>query len=333
MEKIIFYQERTFGDKFNVTFEFVKQNWKILLRYVSYAILPLSFVGALALDYFLKAMTEVSANSPYDDFDVVNFGITYSATLFVCMMASLWVATVIFSLMQAYNLRSNGLDNITFVELKPLFKRNAWRLVKCSLVIFLMVAAILALAILLTAIIHWIMAFFLFIALMVLVIPLLMVAPVYIYENVSVWKALGRGINLGWKTWGGIFVLGLVLSLLSNVASTLISLPWQVCYVVKMLFSQSDSGEPTFVTSAFYTFIMYVFGIVMLYANFLIFSLFYVSTSYLYSHAAEQQDDMSLETGIAHFTELSDENKDVEDVFGDEKEDKSVLCNKEDIWS
>lgn len=332
MEKIIFYQERTFGDKFNVTFEFVKQNWKILLRYVSYAILPLSFVGALALDYFMKVMTDASASSADDDFDIVNFGITYSATLFVCLLASLWVSTVVFSLIQAYNLRSNGLEEITFDELKPLFKRNSWRLVKCSLVIFLIVAAVLALAILLAAIIHWIVAFFMFIAIMVLVIPLLMVAPVYIYENVNVWTALRRGVNLGWKTWGGIFVLGLVLSLLSNIASTLVSLPWQVCYIVKMLFSESGNGEPTFVTNSLYTFVMYVFGIVMLYANFAIFSLFYVSTSYLYSHAAEQQDDMSLETGIAHFTELADENKEAEDILGRENEDMPVQA-KEDIWS
>lgn len=332
MEKIIFYQERTFGDKFNVTFEFVKQNWKILLRYVSYVILPLSFVGALALDYFIKVMSDSSANSAYDDFDIVNFGMTYTATLFVGILASLWVATVVFSLIQAYNLRSNGLEGITFVELKPLFKRNSWRLVKCGLLIFLMVAAVLALAILLAAVIHWIVAFFMFIAIVVLIIPLLMVAPVYIYENVNVWKALRRGIDLGWKTWGGIFVLGLVLSLLSNIASTLVSLPWQVCYIVKMLFSASSNGESTIITSTLYTLVMYVFGIVMLYANFAIFSLFYVSTSYLYSHAAEQQDDMSLETGIAHFTEFADDNKDAEDIFGQEN-DGIPAHTKEDIWS
>lgn len=42
MDKIVFYKE-DFG-KFNVTFEFVKQNWKILLRYALYGILPLAFV-------------------------------------------------------------------------------------------------------------------------------------------------------------------------------------------------------------------------------------------------------------------------------------------------
>ena len=36
MDKIVFYKERDFGEKFNVTFEFVKQNWKILLRYALY---------------------------------------------------------------------------------------------------------------------------------------------------------------------------------------------------------------------------------------------------------------------------------------------------------
>ena len=36
MNKMVFYEERTFGDKFNVIFEFIKQNWRPILRYVSY---------------------------------------------------------------------------------------------------------------------------------------------------------------------------------------------------------------------------------------------------------------------------------------------------------
>ncbi len=50
--KSFFYQERTFGDKFNVTFEFIKQNWKLMLRYFAYVYLPLSFVA----EFFMEAM-------------------------------------------------------------------------------------------------------------------------------------------------------------------------------------------------------------------------------------------------------------------------------------
>ena len=34
--KIPFYAERSFGEKFNVVFSFLKQNWRYMLRYILY---------------------------------------------------------------------------------------------------------------------------------------------------------------------------------------------------------------------------------------------------------------------------------------------------------
>ena len=62
MNKIVFYKERDFGEKFNVTFEFVKQNWKILLRYALYGILPLAFVGALSLNSLMQVTLLYTCN-------------------------------------------------------------------------------------------------------------------------------------------------------------------------------------------------------------------------------------------------------------------------------
>lgn len=251
MDKIVFYQERTFGEKFNVTFEFVKQNWKVLLRYVSYGILPLSFVGAFALNSFVKNSTSLIA-STMSDSEFANFVVTYSSTVLVWLLSFLWLGTSVYSLMQAYNLRLDGLEGITFEELKPLFKRNAWRLFKCGLVTIVLVTVLLALAILLSTVLHWIFAFFICLALFALSIPLLMVPSVYVYEDVSVWKAYGRGISLGWKTWGGIFALGFVLSLLTSVASSLVTLPWEIFYIVQTIFSRSSMADSSLVSSVWF---------------------------------------------------------------------------------
>lgn len=313
MDKIVFYKERAFGEKFNVTFEFVRQNWKLLLRYVSYVILPLCFVGAMSLDTLVKNITSVYAAA--DEFEVFHFVGSYAVTMLVLLLGSLWLATVTYSLMQAYNERSNGLEDITFQELKPLLKRNAWRLVKCGLVTSLLVVAVVALFIFFAALIHWSMVLLALVALLVLAIPLLMIPPVYIYEDVSVWKACSRGFFLGWKTWGGIFALGFVLVLLSNVAVSVLSLPWEVCYIAQTLFAQSGTSDAVITSSVWFMLLQYVFCIIMLYAQFVVYSLFYVSCSYLYSHAAEQQDDMSLETGISHFTELADNHEDADDIW------------------
>ena len=317
MRKIIFYQERTFGEKFNVSFEFIKQNWKILLRYISYGILPLSLVGGLSFDGLIMNITDEVAlydvNNTYS-----NFVLPYISLVIIFMVGALWLATTVFSLMRVYNQRDNGLENITFSEVKDEFKRNAWRIVKCNVLITLLMLAVISVFVLLAMLIHWSVMFLLIAAVVASFIPLLMITPTYLYEDISIWKACVRGFQLGWKTWGGIFALGVVLWLLSNVIVSIFSLPWEICFIVKSIFAQSGSADSSFLSSVWFTLISYVFSIVMFYVQYVAYSLFYVSTSYLYSHAAEQQDDMSVEAGIANFNELADNNKDAEE---------------EDIWS
>lgn len=48
--KINFYRERTFGEKLNTTFDYLRHSWRPLLRYSLYFILPLCLVQAFFLN-------------------------------------------------------------------------------------------------------------------------------------------------------------------------------------------------------------------------------------------------------------------------------------------
>ena len=198
MDKIVFYKERDFGEKFNVTFEFVKQNWKILLRYALYGILPLAFVGALSLNSLMQNMVDVSSgNSMFDDELSYTMLFSYALLLPTSLAAYIWIGTVVFSMMQFYNAHDEGLQGVTFQELKPSFRRNAWRLFKCGLVGFLIGIVFLAVfftVIALGAAINSgaMTAIFCFLAVAAVVafgVPLILVTPTYIFEDISVWHA------------------------------------------------------------------------------------------------------------------------------------------------
>ncbi|KAA6305267.1 hypothetical protein EZS27_043082, partial [termite gut metagenome] len=45
--KITFYAERSFAEKINATLHFIKENWKISLKYAIYVILPLCILQAI----------------------------------------------------------------------------------------------------------------------------------------------------------------------------------------------------------------------------------------------------------------------------------------------
>ena len=325
MNKIVFYKERDFGEKFNVTFEFVKQNWKILLRYALYGILPLAFVGALSMNELLQGLFDAGSGSSVN----INDELTYKVLLSYCVLlptsliAYIWIGMVVFSMMQFYNAHDEGLQDVTFQDLKTYFKRNAWRLFKCGLVgtligiVFLTVFfAVIALgAAINSGTMIALFCFLLVVAFFVCFVALILVTPTYIFEDITVWQAYVRGFRLGWSTWGGIFGLGFVLSLLSNVVSFVFVMPWEACLFIKMIFVPAYAGEATFAGSAAFVILQYVFGVIMWIGTYLIYALFFISTSYLYSHAAEKLDDMSVGQGIDDFEEMADKSQDDDDLF------------------
>jgi len=311
MNRISFYQERTFSEKFNVTFEFLKENWKIVLRYITYVCLPMSLVGGWVFNSFISLVENLEATQADDSAAWLQFALTYGGILLLMSLASWWIATVMFSLMQAYNERQEGLESITFDELKPKMKRNAWRLFKLGCACFLIFVVWMGLLIG-VGFIQPILSVILVLASIAWVVPLMYVSPVYIYEDVSVWRALSHGVWLGWKTWGGTFALGFVLFLIVSVVQGVVGMPWQICYFVKIMFASGAQNAPAFISSVWFMLISYVASIVMLYAEFLCSSIFFIGISYLYSHAAETFDDMSVETGIDHFEDMADRQEDAE---------------------
>lgn len=82
--KIPFYAERSFGEKFNVVFSFLKQNWRYMLRYILYGVLPLSLLAALSVDNLMSGTMNAVGDGP------VNTGLNYSATIFSCRWFVCW---------------------------------------------------------------------------------------------------------------------------------------------------------------------------------------------------------------------------------------------------
>ncbi len=48
--KIALYAKRSFGAKMNASFDFIKENWKLLLKFTVYLLLPVCLVQAIGLN-------------------------------------------------------------------------------------------------------------------------------------------------------------------------------------------------------------------------------------------------------------------------------------------
>ena len=68
--KIRYYRERTFGEKLNITFDYLRENWRIILRFSFYLLLPLCIFQAFALNSYVSTYLELMKN-PDDPKDFV----------------------------------------------------------------------------------------------------------------------------------------------------------------------------------------------------------------------------------------------------------------------
>ena len=61
--KVAMYVKRSFGDKLNASFDFIKENWKILFKFTTYLLLPVSLIQALSLNGLMGGAFAMTAMS------------------------------------------------------------------------------------------------------------------------------------------------------------------------------------------------------------------------------------------------------------------------------
>jgi len=301
--KIPFYVQRPFGEKMNASFDFIKENWKVMFKYITYLILPVCLVQALSMNsfmgYYMGAI--MGGGSDFDDLGV-GFFTAYGFMVLCMMIGSLLLSSLVYALIKLYNDREERLVGITFSDIKPLLFRNMGRLFLLGLLFFalyilaVIVIALLAAGSLLTLILT-------IPAVIAAFVALIMWAPIYLFENISLGASLSKAFRMGFATWGGVFgvvfIMGMVAGVLQSVAMT----PWYIAVVVKAMFAYSDEGAIGD-SSILYNVMTYILGIVQAYGMYLsmVFSL--LGISYQYAHASEKLDSITVETEIDNFENL-----------------------------
>jgi len=236
--RIEFYRQRTFSEKMNATLEFIRENWKPLLKYTFYIIMPVCLIQTFAINAFFdtymgllsrSAGGDIFNNSMYSVF--ANYGIWI-----LCMMiGGAIMSGLIYAMMQTYATRENRLQGVTLDDFKEYLIKNTWKYIR---VIFLLLIAYLLIVffIILLAFISTmtlILTIPLFIAFVLLIIPLMIVIPVYIFErDIKLMDAIKKAWKLGTATLWGMLGLMIVLNIISSVIQTVTMMPWYLTTLV-----------------------------------------------------------------------------------------------------
>lgn len=306
--KVAMYAKRSFGDKMNASFDFIKENWKLLFKFTTYLILPLCLIQALSLnDVMGRSMAVAMTNINTSDLNLLAqygqaFWMSYGLSVLCSIIGSIILTSLIYALIRTYNDREERLEGITLSALKPMLLKNMGKLLKIVLLAILLMFIAIFILILLTALTPFtlILTIPLLIACMV---PMTLFAPIYLFENIGLWAAFGKTFRLGFATWGGVFAISLVMGFIGGILQGIAMLPWYIGTIVKYFFAMSDSGSVVTV-SPVYNFFLYLMGILQTFGAYIgsIFTI--IGLAYQYGHASEVVDSVSVEDDIDNFDKL-----------------------------
>jgi len=307
--KIEFYRRRDFSEKLNVTFAFIRENWKPLLKYSFYIIMPVCLVQTFAMNSFFSTYIDLMSASAigtggfYGSASSVlaNYGIL----IFCMMLGGAIMSGVIYSMMQTYAKRENRLVDVTLDDFKDNIVRNTWKYLRLLLLFTFVYIIILSVMIFLAYISVYTLALTIpiFIACIILVIPLMLVFPVSIFEEkISMIDAIKKSWKLGTATLWGMLGLMIVLYIISSVIQTITMMPWYIAEMVGMVFSLSSESMIT--ESFIFKFLLYILGLLQSLGVYISMIIGIIGLAFQYFHAREKVEGVKIESNITNFGNL-----------------------------
>jgi len=306
--KIKFYTTRTLSQKLTVTFEFLRENWRPLLVFSFYLILPVCLFQAFSMNAYLRLAFSAGVESASGNLNdpIFSFIWTFGMLVILLFIGNSVLYALVYSLMTEYEQRDSRLMNIKLTDFKTSLIRHIGKILRVNLFIGGIATILCAIVVLLAVS----MTETLFLTIPVLAIggvaviaPISLFTPVYLFEDIPFFEALRKSFRYGFSAWGEIFVIVLVLGLMSNIISSVTMMPWYLVLVFGEIFSLAEP-DSAINASLWYQFITYLLGIVQSYGMYVSYILGAVGIAFQYFHIREKKEGISFSTSIQNFDSL-----------------------------
>lgn len=307
--RIPLYASRSIGETLSATFDFVAQNFVPLIKFLSAFLLPVSALMGLSYQSLLSSFAHIE---DYDDeTDLILSAVTGYIPVFVlCLIGALLTVAVTYTLMQKYQQRDNLLKGITLNEIKPLLKHNFWRLLKMLLLLTLIGMVAFVALVLVAAMIMAIggkfevFLFLLYMAMLAIALPLGLVLPMCVFEpELSLFSCVKKAVRLGFKTWGTLFVVMLVITMLVQIVSVILIIPFMFTTVASMFFEidSSQYASLAYTSSAWFSVLTFATSLLFCFGLLLMSALSFVAFAFCYGRAADKVEGVSVKNAVQNF--------------------------------
>ena len=296
-EKINFRQSRDFGETFNVSIKFFRQNFKLFFQSLIFIAGPFILISAIAGAFYQSNAVSIFSMAQKGESDIFSqFGWTYLIFILAAILANIILIGTVFSFMINYMERGPGGFTVNNVS-RILFKNMRNILAVFFILMFLTIivlAAIVGIVFAISSVVPVLgilLGIALFFGFLILFPPLMwqlsVVYLVKMQEGKSVFESFGRTRKVMrdnfWWTWVimvcAVFAVGII--------SFVFALP-QAVYQIVLMFShfKDNSGEPSIP--------FLIVATVCTFCTTLLYSGLYVISAFHYYSLAEQKDGIGL---------------------------------------
>ena len=258
--KIKFYQQRSFGDRINVTFDFLRENFKPLFKILILFEGPLILVYGVLSVLQQQNVLEMASNieelqNPFAMMESMGALYTVTMALSVVIMASF--PAIIFRYVHLYQTKSP--DEITFKDISPTLFKDSGMLF--AIIILFMIG--------------------------------FMIGFLFFFEDKNAIESLSRSLALIRDNWWSTFGYFFIIYIIYTAISTLFMAPQIGVYVQHMLasFDQESVFEPMSTSKLIVTMAITSIGTMGAY---LAYSIVSVASCFQYFNLREKKESFGL---------------------------------------
>ena len=323
--RINLYASRSIGETLSATFDFVTQNFVPLIKFLAAFLLPVSALMGLSYQSMFSSFANIENLN--DETDMILSVVTsYLPVLLLCLIGALLTVAVTYTLMQKYQQRDNLLKGVTLSEIKPLLKHNLWRVFKMLLLLTLI--GIVAFVVLVLVVMMAQMAVavsiieplvvLLYVAILVVALPLSLALPLCVFEpKLGLFSCVKKALRLGFKTWGTLFVVMLVITMLVQIVSFILMIPFLFTTMTTMFFEidSSQYASLAYTSSAWFSVLTFASSLLFCFGLLLMSALSFVAFAFCYGRAADKVEGVSVKNAVQNFDSTSSTEDTTADII------------------
>lgn len=293
--RVEFYKVRSIGERFSAAGDFVRQNWKVLLRNIVYIGAPLAIIQGYLSHKYMDSVTGMFATPSFG----LEFVIGSFLMIIVSVFLSLFLIAMSGTIMYQYTHRTLREDS-GWSDLSGNMFSMMGKLFLQGVIIFFIIAipgtiagVLIGGAVAAGEAISGVFGGIVAIVLILALIPsfALMPYPIF-FEQASAWEAITKGFKLGFRNWGAVFLTALVAVVLGAAVSYILSLPYMI-YLMYTMFATPDAS-----------FLGYVLAALASLVTIIISPIINIFIGFQYTSIIEKEEGVSQQEKIVDFDQL-----------------------------